>query len=280
MPDSSFIVGDAGGTKTAWRVVDRDNIQQFTTIGFNAHTHSLSDLKENIAQALGAEAHRGRPVYLYAAGVNTAEQKEEAEVELRQVMGKDLIVENDLLGTARALCEKKQGNICILGTGSNACFYNGEHVNKVSASLGYILGDEGSGAYLGKKLLMKIFRNQVDEDIIDSFQKEYDLTPHRVIQQIYHKPIPNHFLASFAPFILKHREHPEIYQLIYEAFKDFYHAFFAKNEHENKAFYFSGSIAYHFSDVLRKVGRDHDFQIRNIIESPIAGLVLYHQQYD
>lgn len=279
MTDSSFIVGDAGGTKTQWRVVKKGEISQFNTIGYNAYTHDLSDLKESILQNLKSELSDSSPVYFYVAGVDTEIQKEEVEEELREVLGKKLFVRNDLVGASRALCGDEPGNVCILGTGSNACYYNGSQVNKVSASLGYVLGDEGSGAYLGKKLMMGVFREQLPREIIDAFQEEFDLTSHKAIQQIYHKPKPNHFLASFAPFVFKHKSHPEIYKLIYDAFVDFHHAFFFRNQYADEAFHFSGSIAYHFSDILRQVGIDKGFEIRNIVESPIAGLVLYHQSH-
>ncbi|MEP5614073.1 MAG: N-acetylglucosamine kinase [Cyclobacteriaceae bacterium] len=279
MGDSSFIVGDAGGTKTQWRVFREGKISQFSTIGFNAYTHNLEDLRESIAQNLSDELTVATPVYLYAAGVDTEEQKLEVENALREVLGQKLKVRNDLVGASRALCGDKPGNVCILGTGANACYYDGSTVNKVSASLGYVLGDEGSGAYLGKKLMMGVFREQISKDVIDAFQEEFNLTSHKVIQQIYHKPRPNHFLASFAPFVLKHKSNPEIYRLIYDAFVDFHHAFFFRNEHASEALHFSGSIAYHFSDVLRQVGLDKEFEIKNIVESPIAGLVLYHQDH-
>lgn len=274
---NSFIVGDAGGTKTQWRVVRNDKITQYNTIGFNAYTHDLTDLKESIQQKLGKELNDGLPIYLYAAGVDTEEQKLEVENELNPILGDNFKVRNDLVGAARALCGNEPGNVCILGTGANACYYNGSKVNKVSASLGYVLGDEGSGAYLGKKLMMGVFREQLPPEIITDFKNEFDLTSHKVIQQIYHKPRPNHFLASFAPFVLKHISHPEIHALVYHAFVDFYHAFFFRNEHADEALYFSGSIAYHFSNILRQVGQDKGFEIRNIVETPISGLVLYHQ---
>ncbi|MEM6831588.1 MAG: N-acetylglucosamine kinase [Bacteroidota bacterium] len=279
MNETSFIIGDAGGTSTSWRVVDGEEIKQFKTIGYNAYTHDLADLKENIVQCFGIELQTERPVYLYAAGVSTIEQKREVVLELKEVLGSNLQVENDLVGTARSLCGKDTGNVCILGTGSNACYYDGREVSTVSASLGYVLGDEGSGAYLGKKLLLGIFRDQLDGDIVEAFHAKYELTAHKVIQQIYYQPRPNHFLASFSHFIAAHKHHPEIYRLVYAAFEDFYDAFFFRSEHVDEVYHFSGSIAFHFSDILRQVGLDKGIQIQNIVQSPIAGLVLYHQAY-
>ncbi|MEQ8629410.1 hypothetical protein [Ekhidna sp.] len=275
----SFIVGDAGGTSTQWRVVKGENIQQFETIGFNAYTHNVNDLKTSISQTFGKEIEKEVPVYFYAAGVDTDEQTEEVKKELSEVFDNNIQIENDLLGVARGLCGKEEGNVCILGTGANACFYNGHGVNKVSASLGYVLGDEGSGAYLGKKMMTKIFRGQFSEEIITRFQDKFELTSHQVIQQIYHQPKPNHFLASFAKFIYDNRNHPEIHQLITQSFNDFFDAFFHSFEYHSLPFHFSGSIAYYFSDILREVGNERGFLIRNVVQSPIAGLVLYHQKH-
>ena len=192
----------------------------------------------------------------------------------------NLQIENDLLGVARGLSGQDAGNICILGTGSNACYYDGNEVNKVSASLGYILGDEGSGAYLGKRLLSRIFRNQLPGELISVFQDEFNLKPYEVISRLYDQPQPNHYLASFAPFIHQHRHLPEIHSIISQSFEDFFDAFFHVNEHPELPFHFSGSIAYFFSDILRAVGEQRGIHIQHIVQSPIAGLVLYHQQYD
>jgi N-acetylglucosamine kinase-like BadF-type ATPase len=279
MRKSDFIVGDAGGTKTEWRAYLDGEIHQFNSHGFNAYTHDLGDFKANISQNLSEVLGKDIPAYLYAAGVDTQEQKEQAEKELGDLFKHRLTIENDLLGAAKSLCGDKSGNVCILGTGSNACHYNGVSVNKVSASLGYVLGDEGSGAYLGKKLLKLIFREQVSTEISSSFQDQFKLNSHIAIQKIYNEPKPNHFLASFATFIHSNQHHPEIYQLIYDSFSEFFQAFLSKSGYAKEECYFSGSIAHYFSNILRQVGVDKGFSIRNIVESPISGLVLYHQEH-
>ncbi|WP_425392441.1 hypothetical protein [Ekhidna sp.] len=275
-----FIVGDAGGTSTQWRVVRGENIQQFETVGFNAYTHKIDDLKSSMTQTFGAEVEKELPVYFYSAGVDTSQQANEVIDGFADIFGDNVHVNNDLLGVARALCGKEKGNVCILGTGANACYYDGEIVNKVSASLGYVLGDEGSGAHLGKTLIKGVFREYFSKEIIKAFKEKYQLTSHDVINRIYNEPKPNHFLASFAPFIYEHRSHPEIHDLITQSFNDFFEAFYKKSKNEEEPFHFSGSIAYFFSDHLREVGGERGILIRNIVQSPIAGLVLYHQQYD
>ncbi|GAB4238523.1 MAG: ATPase [Ekhidna sp.] len=278
MASRSFIVGDAGGTSTQWRLVKDGEIHQFETIGFNAYTHNLSDLKTSISQTFGDELTSQLPTYFYAAGIDTDQQAKEVSGQLANLFGDEIQVYNDLVGTARSLCGKEKGNVCILGTGSNACYYDGERVSKVSASLGYVLGDEGSGAFMGKKLLMGVFRERFSRDLIEAFQSEFQLTSHDVIQRIYHQPRPNHFLASFAEFIFNHRMHPEVHALVLEAFRAFFDAFFFKQENEFP-FHFSGSIALFFSDFLREVASEMGYSIRNIVQSPISGLVLYHEQY-
>jgi len=275
MPDS-FIVADAGGTSTQWRVVLNGKIDQFETIGFNAYTHNLEDLKTSIRQTLGAETFE-IPTYVYAAGIATQEQKEIVTKSLSEIFLSGLSVENDLIGVARGLCGREEGNACILGTGSNACYYDGVGVNSVSASLGYVLGDEGSGAHLGKKLMIGVFRGQFEKEIIESFQREYNLTSHDVIQRIYHQPRPNHFLASFALFVHKNRHHPEMYRLVINAFEAFFDGFFQQSDKLDIPFSFSGSIAWHFSDMLREVAGSKGLYLKSIVQSPVSGLVLYHQ---
>lgn len=280
MTNQSFIVADAGGTGTQWRLVKNGVITQLETVGFNAYTHDIEDLKKSIRNTFGDKIDADIPTFFYAAGIDTTEQAEETKHELETIFGSDVHTYNDLVGVARSLCGKEAGNVCILGTGSNACYYNGETVNKVGASLGYVLGDEGSGACLGKKLLQGIFRNQLSAEIVNAFQEEYNITSHQVIQRIYNQPKPNHYLSSFAPFVMKHRNAPDVYQLIKKTFDDFFDAFYFNNEHVDEPFHFSGSIAFHFSDFLRQVGSERGYTIKNIVQSPISGLVLYHQQYD
>ena len=280
MANQSFILADAGGTGTQWRLVKNGVISQYETVGFNAYTHSIEDLKKSIEETFVDKIDINTPTFFYAAGVDTAEQVEETKHALETIFGSNVYTYNDLVGVARSLCGKDAGNVCILGTGANACYYNGETVSKVGASLGYVLGDEGSGADLGKKLLKGIFRNQLSTEVIDAFQDEFNTSSHQVIQRIYNQSKPNHYLASFAPFVMKHRNHPDVYQLIIQTFNDFFDAFYFKDAHTDEPFHFSGSIAFHFSDFLRQVGSERGYLVKNIVQSPVSGLVLYHQQYD
>ncbi|MEO1253961.1 MAG: ATPase, partial [Bacteroidota bacterium] len=183
------------------------------------------------------------------------------------------------LAVARSLCGVNAGIACILGTGSNACFYDGTSMNSVSASMGYVLGDEGSGADLGKKLLAKVFRGHFSKELIDDFQEEFKLSAHEVIEKIYNQPRPNQFLSSFAPFIYKRRQNPEMNQMITDSLSDFFKGFFPNGEFNDYSMHFSGSIAYYYSDMLKNIGRKHGFSVENIVQSPISGLLSYHQAH-
>jgi len=266
-----ILVGDAGGTSTSWRFIDGNKIEQYNSGGFNYTTHSLLNFRKEI------EALHIKPVrtYLYIAGADTPDQRKIIEQELEEVLGK-VKVENDLLGAARSVLGSEEGYICILGTGSNASYYDGTEVQKVSASLGYLLGDEGSGAYMGKQLLKGMFRNQFDLDIINAFKDYHQLSIADTIKHIYDQEKPNIYLASFSRFIGEHKDHPQIYQLIYESFKTFFSEFFGERKID-LPIHFVGSIAHHYSGILRQVGADLNFTISSIVDSPIAGLALYHK---
>lgn len=271
----SILIGDAGGTKTAWRLIQGGQITQYNTSGFNAFTHSVSDFKRSIAENdLPKEVDE---VVLYCAGADTVAQREEVAEELMEVFNAKVVVENDLLGSARATCGRESGYACILGTGANASFYDGAQVAKVSASLGYVLGDEGSGAYLGKLLLRGIYRERLSALVTEDFQKQFNLPVDEAIRTIYGSSKPNQYLASFVPFILEHKKDASVYALITEAFSDFFSAFFNAEPVKEKV-HFTGSVAFYFSDILRQVAMDLDFTVGTIIDSPIAGLVLFHRR--
>lgn len=270
----SILIGDAGGSKTDWRLIKDDQITQYSTVGFNAFTHSISAFKESISENI--DERQIDQLFLYCAGADTDDQRNEVARELSEIFKSEIKVENDLLGAARATCGHEKGYACILGTGANASYYDGNQMEKVSASLGYVLGDEGSGAYLGRKLLKGIYRNQLSAEVISSFMDEFALPVDEAIRSIYGAEKPNQYLATFVPFILSQKADGSIYQLITEAFSEFFKEFLSSAD-KNLKVHFSGSVAYHFSDILRQVASDLNYIIGTIIDSPISGLVLYHK---
>ena len=269
----TVLIGDAGGSKTDWRLVQDGKVKQFKTQGFNAFIHSAYDFKRQIAETIKIDELQA--FHVYCAGAHTPAQKRHIADTLEELYGLKPAVESDLLGAARATCGKEPGYVGILGTGSNASYYNGETVQRVSASLGYILGDEGGGAYLGKQLLRGVYRERFSKSLIDSFQETFELPHDKAIANLYAAAAPNHYLSSFVPFIEKHKNDPLMYRMIEGVFRDFFNAFFFEPP-TGATIHFVGSIAHIFSDILGAVAQEFAFHLGNIVASPIAGLVLYH----
>ncbi len=272
----SFVVGDAGGSSTDWRVLRKGKIEHYKTAGFNAFTHKIETLIEEIKKVFDPKIFK-LPIYFYAAGIHSESQKSVVEKALAEIFTSKIFVEHDMIGVARAVSGRLAGYVGILGTGANACYYDGKSVTSLSYSFGYVLGDEGSGAYLGKKLIQGVFRGNLDQKVVAKFEARYQLSADEVIQRIYDKPKPNHFLASFSDFIFSNRSNPDIYNLVKTSFEEYFDAFFGTIKNKNIPLNFAGSIAWHFSDILRDVAIEKGFILKTVVQSPIARLALYHQ---
>lgn len=185
---------------------------------------------------------------------------------------------SDLLGAARALCGHNYGIASILGTGANSCLYDGKTILQNTPALGYILGDEGSGGVLGKHFLHDLFKGVLSENICKEFEREYGLTMADVIHRVYREPMPNRFLASFAPFIHRHLSDPAIKRLVVDNFRDFFRYNIRPYGLSNMKVSFVGSIAWHFREQLEEAAAAEGFFLGSILKSPIEGLLRYHLQ--
>lgn len=186
-----------------------------------------------------------------------------------------------MLGAARGLCGRQPGIVCILGTGSNSCYYSGREIIANVSPLGYILGDEGSGAYIGKRLVGDILKKQLPEDICNLFFEETHETQATIIQKVYREPLPNRFLASLSPFCARHRENTAIHALILDCFKQFfkrnidaYKALVPNGEHDKV--HFIGSIAHYYRNELAEAASVCGYKVGNILQAPLEGLTEYH----
>ncbi len=186
-----------------------------------------------------------------------------------------------MLGAARSLCGNHSGIACILGTGSNSCFYDGEKIVSNVSPLGFILGDEGSGASLGKKLLSDILKNQLPKEIKDDFFSDYQQTPAEILENVYRRPFPNRYLAQFTVFLVKHISNPLISDLVESSFDEFIsrNVIQYRDYKSNKVF-FTGSVAYYFRNSLEKVIQKWNLDLGTIIQSPMEGLIDYHLKFD
>ncbi len=276
-----ILVADSGSSKIDWRLLAEDGtIQQAQTPGFNPYYQPLEHLRTSIQdQLLPVVRGEVTKIFYYGTGVSSPRNQELVRSVFLEFFSKASVdIEWDLLGAARALCGREKGIACILGTGSNSCRYDGTKITEQVANLGWILADEGSGTSLGKALLVDYLRKKMPKRLAEQFQQRFPFTREEFLEKIYQQEKPSTFLATFSKFIFQHLKEPYCYQLVYNAFASFYEENVMKYEgYRDTPVHFVGSIAFYFSDLLRQVGNDKGVTVRNILETPIAGLALYHQ---
>lgn len=278
------LIVDAGGTKTRWRVVDGDGntTTTITTAGINAVTTSVDEIKRIIIEELLPRLglYDIMEIYYYGAGVIGPEQQEAIAAILKQNLG-DVRVEvySDLIGTARALCGHRPGIACILGTGSNSCYYDGKEIVANTSPLGYILGDEGGGASIGKAFLNALFKNRMPAEVMQLWKEEVGLSVPQVIENVYRRPGANTFLASLVPFVSRHIDNSEIEALVCDEL----HRFISNNVKgyseitDCKELRFTGSIARVFEKQLGTVAHKTGYNIVQVVDDPLPLLVKYHK---
>jgi hypothetical protein len=181
------------------------------------------------------------------------------------------------MAAARALCGTEKGIACILGTGSNSCYYDGKKIVKNSPGLGYVLGDEGSGAYLGKKVIQYYLYGTFDDELRGRFDLTYTTTAPEILENVYRKPLPNRYLAGFARFLADNRGHYMIENIIEDGLNDFFFIHLCKyKEIWNYPVNFAGSIAFGFKDVLQQLCNSYEFEFGKVMQHPMEGLIAYH----
>lgn len=269
-----IVVADSGSTKTAWSFLFEKQYKTTLTAGINPFLQSEAEIRCEIAKVLSSCVVEA--VYFYGAGCTPEKSIVMHEIIKEIVPDAYVQVDSDLLAAARSLCQTKPGIACILGTGSNSCFYDGNYIANQVSPLGFILGDEGSGAYLGKRLVGDVLKNQLPKAICDAFKEEYKLKPATIIESVYRQPYPNRFLASFAPFLSKHKNHPDIRLLISDSFRCFLERNVMQYDYRNEPIHFTGSIAWHFSEILNDVVMHLGMKLGQITSSPTEGLIAYH----
>jgi len=276
-----ILIADSGSTKTDWILLDLESSQRTNFVGKGLNPYYSDTLTiSNEINRLFENAETGiiSNIYFYGAGCSTVDNKQVISKGLKSFF-KDSSVEvfHDMEGAARALCKTSEGIACILGTGSNAAKYNGKHIEQSAVSLGYLLGDEGSGNHLGKKLLHAIYLNTAPKELIQDFEKTFNLSVENLLKEIYQKPSPSRFLASFAKYIRKNKDIPFIKELIKSSFEDFLILVaLPLNKDKKLPVHFTGSIAWFFKDELAYIADKLGFILGNISQKPIDDLADYH----
>lgn len=278
------LIADCGSTKIDWCVIDGSKlVKQVFTTGMNALMLTEEEMQQRIADELMPEI-KGleiTEIFYYGAGCISEEVCGHVANALRANIpdAKRVEVATDLLAAARALCGNRPGIACIMGTGSNSCYYDGEVIADNVSPLGYILGDEGSGAVLGRLLVGDVLKKQLPESLCAKFLKQYELDRLEIIRRVYKEPGANRFLASLTPFLIQNIEEPAIHRLVLNAFKSFFTRNIANYpSYKELPVNFVGSIAYYYKDVLAEAAASVGCRIGTILKSPMEGLISFHSE--
>ena len=277
----NYIIADSGATKCQWTIVQNNKKQSISTIGISPYFLSTDEIAAILVKAFSKKINveKINAIYFYGTGLSNPDNVKSLKKALKLVFkNATLDIQTDLVAAARATCQKNKGIACILGTGSNTGYYNGKIIAKNSPGLGYVLGDEGSGAYLGKKVLQYFLYKTFDEELMLCFEKKYNLNRSEILNKIYQEPLPNKYLASFAIFLSEHRGHYMIENIIEDGLNDFFYTHLIKlNESWLYPIHFTGSVAYAFRDIIKQLALVYEMELGKITKSPMEGLIAFHK---
>jgi len=275
------LICDSGSTKSAWCLTDGTTPLHFTTQGINPFQQSEADIISILMGELLPQlpvGHQINKVYFYGAGC-TPEKSPIVAQAIRTAIAPeaDITVASDMLGAAIALCGHSEGIVCILGTGSNSAYYDGTALHSAIPALGYILGDEGSGAYIGKRLVGDMLKHQFSESTRELFFAEIHETQSSIIQHVYREPLANRYLASLSPFCARHKEIPEVRDFLLDCFSQFFVRNILPMTSElrlsTRTINCVGSIAHYYKEEIAIVAQKYGYTLGTIIQAPIDGLV-------
>ena len=276
----SILIADSGSTKTQWCLLTGNKKKMIATQGISPYFLNDATLGKILTEELLPKTGKidVDEIFYYGTGCSNITNISLVKRGLKKLYKTAKInVEHDLLGAAKALCKHEKGIACILGTGSNSCFYNGKKVVKNSPGLGFILGDEGSGTHLGKKVLQYYLYNTFDADLMDKFKQKYPQTNAEILDNVYKTALPNRYLAGFVSFLIENRGHFMIENIIEDSLNDFFFNHIYKyRESWTLPINFVGSVAFGFKDILAEMCKGYELKLGNVIKSPMDGLINYH----
>lgn len=278
------IIADSGSTKTDWILLKGDKtLKRLKTIGFNPYFQTkdqislelLNHLKPNITDYI----HQVSDIHYYGTGCSTEENCKLIEECLSLTLDvKNVNVSHDLLAAARALCKREWGIASILGTGSNSCLYDGVSILENVPSTGYLWSDYGGGSQIGKFFIREYFEERLPSELVKEFEAA-GYNREVILNNVYKKSVPGKYLASVSLFVSKHIEHPFVLKILEECFDSFFTQQISKyTRSRNYKVHTVGSIGYYYKDLIAKVAEKHGYQMGNVIQSPLEGLIAYHTQ--
>lgn len=283
MPATVKLIADSGSTKADWCLVTGKETRSYTTQGMSPYFLSGDQIQEivrkELVPQLPANVKIDEIIY-YGTGCSQVKSAQLMQDSLGAVWPDGKVsVSHDLMAAARALCGHEKGIASILGTGSNSCYYDGEVIVKNNPGLGYVLGDEGSGAYLGKKVIQYYLYNTFDEEIRERFELKYNnINKDEILENVYRRPLANRYLASFTLFLAENRGHYMIENILEDGLNDFFFNHIYKyRESWTTSLHFVGSVAWYFQDIIKELCELYELPLGKIIHRPMDGLVAFHQ---
>lgn len=275
-----ILVADSGSTKTIWKCTDgAGKVKTVHTAGINPYYNNQDEVAKEISEAgIQLSAIHIEEIYFYGAGCSTDRQKGIVSEALAMQFDSEVIsINTDLLGAARALFQKDSGIVCILGTGSGSCIYDGENILKSIPSLGFILGDEGSGAFLGKQFIRDFLREDMPEDLLKIMNEEIGIDKEEVLKHVNQDALPSKYLAQFSKYIHEYLDHKYMHDLVYNSFDNFIQEYVIRYDDFRKyKIGFIGSISVIYEKILKEVLDNYQLESGKIEANPIEGLIEYH----
>ncbi len=279
-----ILIVESGSTKTEWRYIADPNeaYESFYSDGINPYYQSADEItiaQKSILVELAKKTIQ--QVFYYGTGITDDAKRDIIRQVIKPFVGEaEITVENDLVAAGISLCGDGAGIACILGTGANSGYFEGGKLKEQIPPLGFWLGDEGSGANLGKRLILAYLHHELPSDLRDAFIKRFGaLNRLDIFEHAYQKEFPNRWFATFSKFLFDHRKHPFCYALVEKAFQDFCQLYLVKYETSQTApIHFTGSVAFYYSDILKRVVSSFGLRVGIISEAPMAGLTLFHKK--
>jgi len=275
------LIADSGATKAEWSLVNGGKVKTINTQGISPYFLNTEQIRDLLLKELSPKLKNVQvdEIYYYGTGCANPDNVKLIKKALKQVFPDAYMeVTHDLMAAARALCGPDKGIACILGTGSNSCYYNGKKIMRNSPGLGYVLGDEGSGAYLGCKVLQYYLYGTFDDELRGRFDLTYMTNATEILENVYKKPLPNRYLAGFTYFLAENRGHYMIENIIEDGLNDFFFTHLCKYRETWKLpVNFAGSVAYGFRDVLAQLCQSYEFELGKVLQKPMSGLIAYHR---
>jgi glucosamine kinase len=278
-----ILIVDSGATKTEWRLIGAKVLPSIFTKGISPYHMNQIEITDLLRKELPQNLLKKEisQIFYYGTGCLT---KPKAAIVKKSLVGlfpkAKISVTHDLMGAAIAVCGKNKGIACIMGTGSNSCYYNGKKIVSNSPGLGYVLGDEGSGAYLGRKLIQHVLYGMLDDELSNAFKKTYDTNKDEILHKVYKEPYANRYLAGFTQFLSVHRGHFMIENIIEDGLRDFFEIHInSYPQRFDHPIHFVGSIAFYFKDKIEELCVDFGLKMGNVLKQPMTGLVAFHKKH-